>query len=608
MATFRYPTIVSVVASGSIVQGSGPVAAYDPPLKWGPAGTGPRDGQAQIDMRWTSAAFPSYSSAWIATTNTPTEPSYALVAGDVVGLRTPLRDPQPYGGPTWSCGVYQQKPCWIYQGASEIVITRMPATLTLVSNASAPVKNGQEVRFSMASEPVAYAGTAVEMFETAWRWQPDAPTGTDSVTRADTTACASIVDRGKTCVRNMVRSGTIFVRAYVNGVEQEKSVHVDVKPKPTIKLTVSMDSVNAGDTVLVTATITGADRDSIRGYTYGPETGQGTCFTVKPAPKVCTLIPRASGRMRVSALGDGEELSGDTPVVVRDPKLKLVCDGSWKFAEVASCAATRDDGKAPEVTGWSFTGPDGELARARDVTSTVWTGEIVRSGLVRVMAKVGNSVQSATGSVLVTITRTRIEDVPHTEVDSSAAPSNPTAFDPPKGGLLGQMDPLAEIDSTRMPKPIADGPNTGYSYFRQMPVKVRHVTFLNNTAMKKGSAFSLKQLGPTFTGTSSVDPSYKKKMCTGEFVYQGLPGLVRAHEGSSVNDAISHVQTFYRPFNDTLNVALANQVKLGAMMKADVQPAIRSSEVVARRMSINATHNADVDPIGYKLIPCYLVF
>lgn len=63
------------------------------------------------------------------------------------------------------------------------------------------------------------------MSEVNWRWVPDSAVAGDSV------PCASTASR--TCTRVVNSSGTMLLSAYVNGEQQQQSLHVDVVPCPT---------------------------------------------------------------------------------------------------------------------------------------------------------------------------------------------------------------------------------------------------------------------------------------------------------------------------------------------------------------------------------------
>jgi hypothetical protein len=90
------------------------------------------------------------------------------------------------------------------------------------SVAGTGVNQDAPLTFAAGMSIASIKGIAVDMSQLQWRWIPDVPT-------ADSTACAST--SGTSCTIPVESSGTLYVTAYVNGEQQQKSVHVTANPR-----------------------------------------------------------------------------------------------------------------------------------------------------------------------------------------------------------------------------------------------------------------------------------------------------------------------------------------------------------------------------------------
>ncbi len=559
---YHFPTITTVTASGSVCMVPGILDGYG--LCWGPQGTS--DHQEAIGL---IVEHPNEGSgAWF---STQSGPEIVRLTGTVYGIRAGLNDPQPRGEYYWTCGLLAGRiPCWGFAGSSSLSIVRVPAALTLASSVSARVKRNTIVAFTAASEPESYEGWVIDVSALDWRWRADPPLPDADTTgfAADTVACNS--GGGQGCSRGMLFSGTMYATAYVNGVQSEKSIHVDVKPRPMVKLTVSKDSVTAGDTVFVTTTITNADKDSVKVYDYaasggpifavrldtgrslsaarvssfpilgrrGQSSGGGgiqNCLTATPATKSCFIVPTVTGTLRVTAIADDESIGDEKQIKVRQASLKLACS-SVKRGEATTCTATRDDGGAVVPTKWTFSSSDSLMpgftfTRDDDISSATWTGIMVISGTVHVEAPVGGTTQSADAPVTVSA-----RDWSAEKVKVTINPVGTSKGDPPKDVHdLGSNLPKLEYKALENVG-LGTGPNSGLAFFKAIPFELGFDVSYNEKALRTGSRFWSMQ--------PANRPSFGTACGQGD-ITRAIP-LVKKHEGYSETDLNSHTEVLVR--------------------------------------------------------------
>lgn len=181
----------------------------------------------------------------------------------------------------------------------------------------------------------------------SWQWAP-----------ADSSPPVELFPNfcGSVCRQKLTMSGTMTLSGTVGGFLDGHRERVSASSKvivqsPKITLTLSKDSVEAGDTVLVTATVLYAKKDSITKYTFtgktppGPvasrasagsgtrkltrppvtsalrsamSTGMQPCLGTVPAPTSCFIVASKSGTITVTAVADSQSISDNKPLVVKD--------------------------------------------------------------------------------------------------------------------------------------------------------------------------------------------------------------------------------------------------------------------------------------------------
>jgi hypothetical protein len=107
--------------------------------------------------------------------------------------------------------------CWSWTGAGNMTFTRIHVDRTLTQSSADTVWVDSTIVFTADKRVASIAGNTVDMSDVKWRWVPDDPATQDTV------PCSAT---GLTCTRAMTYAGTMFVAAYVNGEQQEKSVHL----------------------------------------------------------------------------------------------------------------------------------------------------------------------------------------------------------------------------------------------------------------------------------------------------------------------------------------------------------------------------------------------
>lgn len=136
----------------------------------------------------------------------------------VHGLGTVQRVGNMPGTAPPGCGPAPRVPCYYFTGGGHTVeVQVLPASLELTATRTA-VTPGQSVTFVTSANPVKYASAVVPISVQQWRWVPDG---------GGTTIVCGV---GKTCVRTITTSGTMYVDGTVNGDPQTKSIRVYVFP------------------------------------------------------------------------------------------------------------------------------------------------------------------------------------------------------------------------------------------------------------------------------------------------------------------------------------------------------------------------------------------
>jgi len=208
---------------------------------------------------WGAVGFMSNGSMW-----------YALAPETVLRVVAPLSPfrndagGQPIGD--WShCGMPGYTLCWTWAGTAHLEFERLPADLTLQQSPDTAIWAGQTVKFTAGADPATVPGNPypIGVKELQWRWIPE-----DTLS-ADTLGCGS--SSGMVCTRVMRGSGTMYASAYVNGQQQQKSIHLTVKV-PTLDLSASKYVVAApGENDTFTATANGSL--TVLGWSFTPDGG-----------------------------------------------------------------------------------------------------------------------------------------------------------------------------------------------------------------------------------------------------------------------------------------------------------------------------------------------
>ena len=126
-------------------------------------------------------------------------------------------------GDALHCGRGGYALCWTWAGAAHLDFTLIHVDLTLAQGADSVVLKGNSASITAGMSQTYFPPNPypVDLSELRWRWV------SDDATSGDSTTCNST--SGLTCTRQFANSGTMYASAYVNGEQQEKSLHVSVK-------------------------------------------------------------------------------------------------------------------------------------------------------------------------------------------------------------------------------------------------------------------------------------------------------------------------------------------------------------------------------------------
>lgn len=319
---------------------------------------------------WGSMGFRSNGSVWY--------PIGASAILRVVAPIAPFRNDaggQPTGD--WNhCGWAGYALCWTWAGSAHFDFTRIHVDLTLAQtpDSAGIMLVGQSVTFTAGMTQTSFPGNPypVDMSELGWRWISDS-------VATDTMACNSRSAVG--CTKVLQSSGTMYSSAYVNGEQQQKSVHVTVKI-PTLKLTASKTTVIApGDSDTFSAE--GNGLTVIQGWSFTPDssgsapsitTGAswGSCM---PNALTCTNFVSRSGTVLIIGTVDGVQLTASVHVeafrcawetvpafrdsLVRRDLMRLLQKSNWMLPPGDGIAPGDSVGSKRETGGDVWRQPDG---------------------------------------------------------------------------------------------------------------------------------------------------------------------------------------------------------------------------------------------------------
>lgn len=219
---FPYRTHVVVNIDGDVIQGDG---AYKGAGKVsGPTGYTNINGLfGAIGFRLANATG---SSMWWPQPNKTTDT--VAVQNEMRPVRMYIDGAQPRSANPNDCGANSNRtppwPCYVYSGKAHLDFRRLHFDLTLSPKGDTTVSPEASITFTAGVSPATINGQVVDMSEVTWQWEPAQPLA------GDTTACMS--QTGATCTRAFETSGTLWMSAYVNGEQQQRSVRVNVVPAP----------------------------------------------------------------------------------------------------------------------------------------------------------------------------------------------------------------------------------------------------------------------------------------------------------------------------------------------------------------------------------------
>jgi hypothetical protein len=211
---------------------------------------------------------------------------------------------------------------WSMSGHATGSFRRIEATLGIGVQGRFPYTI-DEIRsapgFSMTLIPRSVEGTTLAAADpSAWVFTPDSG-------GVPTPACTRVTR--VLCDVGPMESGTVTMTGYANaGPPVTASIHITI-PVPKITLTIDKDSVKAGESVHVTATITEASSSRIESFTFSAPGATGTCMTNRaPAPPECNIVPTASGTITAQATLNGKLVTSNGKAIHVKEECPLFAD------------------------------------------------------------------------------------------------------------------------------------------------------------------------------------------------------------------------------------------------------------------------------------------
>ena len=224
--------------------------------------------------------------------------------------------------------------------------------------------------------------------------------------------------------------------------------------------------------------------------------------------------------------------------------INLTCSDTVNRGATTSCtAAPLDPTQTLTVTGWSYTSVDGDRRdRQLNISSPTWQGQLAVDGDVVVSGVVGGVRGQSTPQRVAVRARNWVGKVAkkdHEIVFPSTMVVRPTAFD----GQLGTTALELPLDLTAQSQWSVtiddDGPNQGFLYLVDVPVKSWTRPQVNTNALNGTSDFY------------RIQESRQRKIggityCAQSFV-TGIIPMIQTHEGyDPVNQPNSHAGIFRR--------------------------------------------------------------
>lgn len=250
----------------------------------------------------------------------------------------------------------------------------------------------------------------------------------------------------------------------------------------------------------------------------------------------CEIYADGTGWLAHDCPDDGEggdedppEGGGGSGPPPQGAQIQLVCSDTAPIRGTSvSCSATiSPSGSTATITLWSFE-PDnpslGPISKPR--SDTVWEGVIVASGRIVVDASAGGADIADTVSIAVRARQNFGSGVIPMDIP---APITLPATDADTTMDLGEV--VFEATAQSVQVPVSDGPNEGYIFLSGNPKVVAQIAIASN-AFVSGAPFYQRHPLIAFGG-----------YCTRQFVGTTLPGLILAHEGSSLQSG-SHTQRY----------------------------------------------------------------
>ena len=232
--TFRYPTFIQAHVSGTVNQ----IAAALPGdnFSHGPTAT------ADNPYMWGVMAFQSGGGIWWATDTATT----LRVVTTIFAFRNDAGG-QPTGDYN-HCGWAGYALCWSWAGAAHFDFTRIHVDLTVSPTEIGHAPSDTTVTFTAGMGQTYFPGNPypVDMSELEWHWIPSAANSADTLVDCTTVS-------GSSCTRVITESGTMYMSAYVNGEQQQKSVSVSiVSPLPCWLDLLQCREISPGETAMLT--------------------------------------------------------------------------------------------------------------------------------------------------------------------------------------------------------------------------------------------------------------------------------------------------------------------------------------------------------------------
>jgi hypothetical protein len=301
-------------------------------------------------------------------------------------------------------------------------------------------------------------------------------------------------------------------------------------------------------------------------------------------------------RARVNAPGQRRVEQASARVTVRRLQLSVACIPTPVVRGTPVECTAQWDGESGQIASMTFLPDTGRqlptVSRTISFPGRIewWRGIAVHSGNVVARGTVGSRLDSASTRLSVSNRDWSTKTVPDSSLLDTLTFSDP----PASPQQLGQIEPFI-VDLPARIRQVDQGPNNGYWFALDIPIRTEFVTRVNRRALRAGSVFWLRHVAPTAANPSG------RPWCTTSYVETAYE-RARRHEGTSRADANSHY-----------SAALQH---LDPRVRAAVEPWVSSSQFIslpfllwlgeAMGYSNEIAHNEALDPFGPRF--CDFVF